>query len=106
VVDYVSIEKTNVFNLTELVQGTSGTAAVGGQDSNLSRLLWDPNFGIQRQLDICLGNQEDEDTWMEFASEIQERVIRFKVPPILRSDQQSDYQRDERYAGDVPPDAL
>ncbi len=73
VVDYVSIEKTNVFNLTELVRGTGTSAATGGQDSNLSRLLWDPNFGIQRQLDICLGNQDDEDTWMEFAGEIQEK---------------------------------
>lgn len=78
VIDYVSIEKTNLFNLTELVRGTGESSAAGDHDSSLSRLLWDPHFGIQRQIDICLGNQDDENTWLEFSGGIYEKAYQIQ----------------------------
>ena len=65
-VDYVNIEKTNLFNITGLIQGNTVMSGTDSGDNGLNRMLWDPNYGIQRQIEISLGNVDDQDTWVEY----------------------------------------
>lgn len=68
VVDYVNIEKTNLFNITSLLQGNSNVVGTGSSTTSTDQSLWDPNYGIQRQIEISLGNVDDNNTWLEYGT--------------------------------------
>ncbi|MBR4248903.1 MAG: hypothetical protein IKQ24_01975 [Verrucomicrobia bacterium] len=70
-VDYVNIEKTNLFNITGLIQGNTVMSGTDSNDNGLNKMLWDPNFGIQRQIEISLGNVDDQNTWIEYGAGLQ-----------------------------------
>ncbi len=74
-IDYVTIEKTNLFDLSDIIRGNTSTVGTtaGQGTSSVENTLWDPYYGIQRQIEISLGNVEDHNTWEEFAGNINER---------------------------------